>query len=331
MIRFVIARLLVLLAASAVVVAATVSSAAAAALPVTARAALDRQTITIGDPVLLTVRVEAERGWTVVDPGVTRTLGAFEVLETLPAQQTDGPAGLVRLSFRYRVTAFRVGEGVVPPIGVLYQGPDGARGVAPTAEIAVAVLSVLKEGETFGDLKPLRPQIVLGGGLAYQIARGLTAVGAGVVAVGALVVLLRRVRRRSRIGLAPLAVSPAFAADRSVQTLTVLAKAGLAESGRFEEHYERLGGAIRDYLHARHGLAAHERTAAELRRDMEGVGMERMQAAFLFDLLRESEIVRFRHTPPSPRRANEVVGSALDFLKRAAVSDEYELAAGRRR
>lgn len=329
MIRPVITRVLGLLVAATVVVLATVSSAAAAAEPVTARASLDRQTITIGDPVLLTVRVEAERGWTVVDPGVTRTLGAFEVLETLPAQQTDGPAGLVRLAFRYRITAFSVGEGVVPPIGVLYQGADGTRGVAPTAEIAVAVLSILKEGETFGDLKPLRPQLVLGGGLAYQVARGLTAVGGGAVAVGALVVLVRRVRRRRR--LAPLAVSPAAAADRSFQTLTVLAKAGLAESGRFEEHYERLGGAIRDYLHARHGLAAHERTAAELRRDMEAAGMERMQAAFLFDLLREGEIVRFRHTPPSPRRANEVVGSALDFLKRAAVSDEYELAAGRPR
>lgn len=309
---------------AALVLAAALAPAPASAVgdPVTARASVDRQSITVGDPILLTVRVEADRGYTVVDPGVARTLGALEVLETLPAQQTGGPAGLTRLAFRYRLTAFSLGELAVPAIDVVYAGPGGARGVARTAEIPLEVASVLRPGENYAEIKPLRPQLAVGGGLPYAIARGVSAAGAVVVASLSLVALGRLVRRRRAQDRADVR-APGAPADRSLEALAVLAKAGLPEEGRFEEHYERLGGALRDYLAARHGLAARGRTAAELRRDMERAGLERSQAAFVFEVLREGELVRFRHTPPSPRRANEVARAALDFLRRAALADEY--------
>ena len=310
---------------AALVLAAALAPASASAVgdPVTARASVDTQSITVGDPILLTVRVEADRGYTVVDPGVARTLGALEVLETLPAQQTGGPAGLTRLAFRYRLTAFSLGELAVPAIDVVYAGPGGARGVARTAEIPLEVASVLRPGEDYAEIKPLRPQLALGGGLPYAIARGASAAGAVVVASLGLVMLGRVLVRRRRAPDRADVRAPGAPADRSLEALGVLEKAGLPEEGRFEEHYERLGGALRDYLAARHGLAARGRTAAELRRDMERAGLERSQAAFVFEVLREGELVRFRHTPPSPRRANEVARAALDFLRRAALADEY--------
>jgi hypothetical protein len=52
-----------------------------------------------------------------------------------------------------------------------------------------------------------------------------------------------------------------------------------------------------------------------------------MQAAAIFEILREGDEVRFRHTTPYPAHALNTVKSALDVIRRAASAEEYETAA----
>ena len=138
---------------------AAFGSAALADAPVSASATFDKRGITIGDPIALTLVIEADAGYAVSDSGVGRTMGEFEILEALPPQLTKIANGRTRYTFRYKVTAFRVGDLVFPAIGVTYQGPGGAIGVAPTAEIPIVITTVVQPGESTDDIKPWKPQL----------------------------------------------------------------------------------------------------------------------------------------------------------------------------
>src|SRR5206468_5572349 len=124
------------------------ASTAAADGPVSAAATVDKRGITIGDPISLVLVVEVDAGYKISDSGVGRTMGEFEVLEAIPPQVTRIANGRTRYTFRYRITAFRVGDLVFPQINVAYQSSAGEPGVVPTAEIPVVITSVIQLGES---------------------------------------------------------------------------------------------------------------------------------------------------------------------------------------
>src|SRR5206468_566450 len=101
----------------------TLGSVAAAEAPVSVAATVDKRGITIGDPITLTLVVEADAGYQVTDSGVGRIMDEFEVLEAIPPQVTKIASGRTRYTFRYRVTAFRIGDLVFPQINVSYKSP----------------------------------------------------------------------------------------------------------------------------------------------------------------------------------------------------------------
>ena len=138
-----------------------IAGVAAAADPVTAAAALDRTTITVGDPAFLTIYADAEAGYQVGDPTLAHTVGDLEVLEVLPSGRSTRSGGIARWTFRYRITAWTVGDLGVPPIEVPYSGPNGVTGIAMTAPLSLRVATVIKDGEDTSDVKPLKPQLDL--------------------------------------------------------------------------------------------------------------------------------------------------------------------------
>ena len=154
-------------------------SAAAADGPVSAAASVDKRGITIGDPIELTLIVEAEPGYQITDSGVGRNVGEFEVQEARPPQLAKIQGGRTRYTFRYRVSAFRVGDLVITQIGVTYRSPTGETGVAPTVDIPILITSVIQPGEDPNEIRPLKPQLRLPGAapqlpaIAVQVALAL--------------------------------------------------------------------------------------------------------------------------------------------------------------
>ena len=296
-------------------------SAASADGPVTVSSTIDREVITIGDPVVLAVTVDLAPGWTVADPGVPRALGEFEILETEPAQQTRLNGGATRFVFRYRMSAYRVGEQELPPIEVSYAGPNGATGTATTSGHVVRVQSVILPEENAADIKPLKPQLPLPGLLASELMR-LVFAGIGAVAVVLLVLFalwyFRRRREPVLDGLTP--------AQRALAELEKLAALQLADKGRYTEHYERMTAILRTYVAEQYRLPAGERTPRELRVEMERAGVDPQQRAAIFEILREGEVVRFHGGKTYPAHARNALGSALSAMQRAAASEQYAVA-----
>ena len=313
----------------ALLLAATVQLAGAEA-PVSAAASVDKKGITIGDPIGLTLVVETDPGYQITDTGVGRVLGEFEVLDTQRPQLTRTQSGRTRYTFRYRITAFRVGNLLFPQINIAYQGPDGVIGVAPTTEIPIVVTSVIRQGESTDDVKPVKPQLRLPG--AAPAIPPLLIQGALALVVLAMLALIVGQARRAAAKRArdsdlegDVQLTPA---QRAMAELNRVATLGLPEKGRYAEHYTLLSRTLRFYVRDRFGLAATERTPRELRDDMLRAGIDRTEIATIYEILRDGEVARFHPTVSYPARAHHAVRSALETMKRAAVAEQYELMKG---
>jgi len=304
-------------------------SVAAADGPVNVAASVDKHGITIGDPIGLVLVVETDPGYRITDSGVGRIMDEFEVLEAIPPQVTRVSNDRTRYTFRYRITAFRVGDLVFPPISVAYQSSAGVPGVATTAEIPIVITSVIQPGEATDDIKPAKPQLRLPNAapqipqLAIQVALALVVL----VMLGLIVRQTRRAagRRSKYAEIDEVLLTPA---QRALAELNRVASLGLPEKGRYAEHYALLSQALRVYVRDRFGLSAHERTPRELREDMLRAGIDRTEIATIYEILREGESARFHRAVSYPARAQHAVRSALDAMRRAAVAEQYELMKG---
>lgn len=295
--------------------------------PVSVAASVDKHGITIGDPIGLVLVVETDPGYRITDSGVGRVMDEFEVLEALPPQVTKVSNDRTRYTFRYRITAFRVGDLVFPPISVAYQSAAGVPGVAPTTEIPIVVTSVIRPGEATDDIKPAKPQLRLPTA-APQVPQLAIQVALALVVLVVLALLIRQTRRGRRPKDSEMDEVLLTPAQRALAELNRVASLRLPEKGRYAEHYALLSQTLRAYVRDRFGLSAGERTPRELREDMLRAGIDRTEIATIYEVLREGESARFHQAISYPARAQHAVRSALDAMRRAAVAEQYELMKG---
>lgn len=318
-------RRLVALAA-VVSIALAGATVARAADPVNAAATVDRTSIAVGDRIALAVIVDTEPGYLPSDPTIARQIGSFEVVQTQAAQKSTRGAQ-IRFTYRYSITAWTVGDLVLPSIAVTYVGPNGLTGTAQTAAVPITVVTVMTPGEDPTEIKPLKPQLTVPDELWPKIARlGLgLGVAAGVGSLAALVFWL--ILRRSSGPSLEERLTPV---QRALSELDKLADLRLPEQGKTAQHYDLLTASLRRYAVERFGVQPG-RTSREVRDALERAGLERTQAAAIYEILREGDEVRFRHSVPYPAHAQNAVRAALDVIRRAASAEEYETAALRPR
>ncbi|HEY6959438.1 MAG TPA: BatD family protein [Candidatus Limnocylindria bacterium] len=295
---------------------------ARAADPVNAAVTLDRASITVGDRIDLSVVVDAPGGYAVSDPTVARQIGDFEIVEDRASTKSTRPSG-VRFTFRYVITAWRVGDHALPPIAIEYVAPDGSAGVARTDPVVVHVTSVITANDDPTNIKPLKPQLALPETTLLRIERIVLGVGGVVLATALAAVLFWYLLRRRSASPAEERLTPA---QRALRDLNVLAEERLPEHGRTAEHYDRLATSVRRYVVERFGVEPG-RTSREVRDALERAGLDRTQAGAIYEILHEADEVRFRHSTPYPAHAQNAVRSALEIVRRAASAEEYEIAA----
>jgi hypothetical protein len=294
---------------------------ARAADAVNAAASVDRTSISVGGRISLAVIVDAAVGYIVNEPTIGRQIGSFEVIQN-QAGLKSARGALVRWTYRYSITAWGLGDLVLPSIEVRYVGPDGAAGIAHTVEIPIKVITVVAPGEDTSDIKPIKPQLDIPEAAWLKVGRivgGLVAA----LAIAGLAALVFWLLMRRRADLAQQRLTPV---QRALRDLDELAELRLPEQGKTAEHYARLTAGLRRYAVERYGVQPGG-TSREMREALEHAGVERMQAAAIFEILREGDEVRFRHTTPYPAHALNTVKSALDVIRRAASAEEYETAA----
>ena len=276
---------------------------ASSTITVQAGSAVDRDTVTVGDVVRLTVRVRAPLGATINFPTGLDSLAPVQALEP-PVVRDGADSTVVDRVATYRLSAWDVGRQPIRLGDVVVQADDGDRRVAlvlPT----LFVRSVLPADSAQRVPKPARDLL----GVRAPVPWWWWALaGLAVLAIGLLVWWWTRRRRAVRPTGDPFA--DAEAAFARIERLK------LPEAGEPGRHAALMTDVVRRYLAARHESASLAQTSGELLAALRGV------RTVPFDRLRrvldELDPVKFAAAPLTTARARDLGEEA-----KAIVRDEH--------
>lgn len=252
-------------------------------------------TVHVGDPFVVTVRIRAPLGATIEFPVAPDSTGGVQPLDPVLVR-TAADSVAVDQTASYRLAAWRIGTLPLQFAEVLVRQPTGVRRI-PITGTFVVVASVLPADSALRVPKPPR-SIYLFGPPWWLWA----ALGAVVVALAALAWWLWRRRRRRR----PVqSVAPIVAAEREFDRVDAL---GLVAAGECARYADLMVEALRAYLAAvvpgvRVSQTSSELTSCLRRGQMDPQG--RCAA-----LLAEVDLVKFAGRRLSAERAT-AMGQAV--------------------
>lgn len=295
--------------------------------PVKATVRVEPAAPLLGDPVTLTLTVEAEAGVTVEMPGFGEALGRFSIVGFTPRDERTADGG-TRASQSYVLDPPMSGRQRIPPLRIEYL--DGRPGQDAsevrellTEELAIDVQSVVTDSELTSELRERR------GPLSAELRpRPLTDyllwVGAGTaIAIVALALVLWR-RGRAPIEL----VDPYGVADRRLRELEAT---GLPDADHADAWYVELSAIVRQYIENRYSIRAPELTTEEfLRAAREGSVLAPEHRDSLSAFLALCDRVKFAGLRPTPAESEEALRTARTFLDDTRPrADEEEAAPAR--
>ena len=260
------------------------------------------ETVTVGDPFRVTIRVRAPAGATIDFPAGPDSAADVEALDTRQVRPS-AVTGAVEQTAVYRLVAWNVGPVPLALPDVRVRLPGGEQR-ASLADLTVEVRSVLPADSALRVPKPQRPPLVAP--VPWWVWALLAA------ALLALLWLLVWLWRRRRGRPAPaLVVDPYETAQHEFARVEAL---GLVDAGERGRYAALIVDVVRDYLAARVGGAPLSLTSRELLvaiRDRRSV-----PAGRLAPLLAEVDEVKFARRAVTLDRAREIGREA-----RAIVAD----------
>ena len=247
-------------------------------------------TVTLGDPLVIRVRVAAPAGATIAFP-MGPDSGAAVAAVASRAVTTNATPGLLDQTATYRVVAWDIGN-VPAGLGdvVVTSGSETRR--LPLSAIVVHVKTVLPADTTLRVPKPARPPIDV---LVPWWKKWWPLLVA--LAVIALLVWLWW-RRRERSPATGAIIDPHAFAEREFGRIESL---GLVDAGERGRHVALMVDVLRDYLALRLPEARASLTSSELAAALRAAGT--VPHARLAALLDETDLVKFARRPLTPERA----------------------------
>ena len=275
-----------------------------AAGPVSVTLTADKNELTVGDPVKLTLEVDHPAETHVIIPPLDKTWGDVEVRSQSKAETVDNGDGTQTTRETIEVTLFAPGEFQTPPLPVTLSDSSGQTTEEVAAPVSLVVTPVLAEGDT--TLDDIRPQVGLDVPAAWPMI--LTGVVLAVVVVGGSFWLYRR--WRSGRGLFDNRPPYQVALDE----LARVEGLKLAEQGQFKQHYSLVTDCLRTYLEDQFDVRAFDRTTAELKHSLAASTFSAEHARQWINLLAESDLVKFAKLEPDLDMARQLPGLARDLV-----------------
>ena len=263
---------------------------------------VDRDTITIGDPFVLRLRVH--RG---ADDKAEIAYGKdfpqpFEIRHTGGVETEQLENGRVRETQDIVLTIYQVGAFRVPPVSVHFVNAEGDSGKITSQPIDVLVRSVRPEGTT--DIRDVKPPMVL---VAQIPVWFWLAVGGLILLIAGLVWYVYRRSRRPRSELPPPPVNWLEELDRVGQL-------GLIERENYRQYYSLLSAVLRRCLEDKTPVQALERTTFEIGRDLRAQAFDGQLVMAIEGFLSEADRVKFAKFAPRDYMAREAMDSVRDIV-----------------
>jgi hypothetical protein len=267
----------------------------------------DREQLTVGDPVQLTLEVNHPAGYQVIIPQLKGTWGDLEVRSQSPASTVANDDSTETTRQVVEVTLFNLGQFQTPELPLAIR--DGAGNVLDAVIPAVPLTVMPTLAEDDNDLRDIKPQAGLEVPAVWPwIAGGLLlAAAAAVMGWWAY----RRWRGEPLFAPAVDRRSPWQAAHDELARIEGL---GLLARGRFREYYTLVTDCLRTYLENQFQLRVFDRTTSELQAILRQSDLSPEQSRRLLHLFAESDLVKFAKLTPDVATAQQLMSEAREMV-----------------
>jgi hypothetical protein len=248
------------------------------------------ETVTVGTPFRVMVRISAPRGATVAFPAATDSLGGVELLDPRTIRSA-ADSSAVDQTATYRLAAWEVGTLPIA-LGNVVVSLAGVEQRIPIESLSVHVASVLPADTTKRDPKPARDLMDTPTSMWRWWLIG------AVVAVLLALLLWMWLRRKRADPAAALSLDPYVFAQKEFTRIESL---GLVEAGERERFVALMVEVVRDYLARRVNGATAALTSTELLQALRAEPTVPVHR--LAPMLAESDLVKFARAPLTADRA----------------------------
>lgn len=274
---------------------------------VTATVAFRESEATIGDRVVLSVRVEHPASVVVTVP--LPDIEGAEVLNAGETSLTTQPDGTQVSETTFRYQLFTLGPVESGPILVRWIDEEGESGAFEAPGAQVPVVSVRQPGDEA--LRPLKPPLDIEGAPPAWLVPAAIALGVAVL-LGLGVLGVRRLRRRE----AEPEGEPLDLAERAARArLAGVQHADLEDEAEFQRFYGTIAAVVREYLGERFGFNATALTSTELEARMTSHGVDRWQARLVSGLLDRCDRAVYARQYPDPASADHDLTVAFEIIE----------------
>lgn len=286
--------------------------------PVSFRAALSRDTITIAEHVTMLLEVRAREGYAAELPRFGEKLEQFGIVDYETARpELRGDTVVTRRT--YELEPFLSGDYAIPPMTVRFRAEgDTTAYMVESDTLRVRVNSILPDDISGLDIREIAGPAEIPADYTRAV---VIAAAAAAVAVGIYLLW-----RRRRVKAPAIRRIPAH--EAAYQALEMLLARRLVEEKRYREFTAEVADILRRYIEDRFGLRAPERTTEEFLQEA-GTGLDvgGDRTRILADFLIHCDLVKFAALEPSAEDVKRTFNTAKDFIDATKRGEEVEGAA----
>jgi hypothetical protein len=279
---------------------------------ITVNGTFSRDTILLGEHLTFVFTIEADSALETDVPLMIDTLSnSIEILDT-PVSDTLLSGDRRIITQQYRVTSFRKGSNMVPPIPVAFRSDALTDTIYSYPQFLYVNAPVI---DTTQAIKPIKGPINTPVNFAEMLPWLLAATGA--IALTLLIIwLLRYYKRRRANGNGLFAVPTEPAHVIAIRELDRLTEEKLHEQGEGRSFYTRLTEIVRRYMENAYQIPALERITIEILEEFAPVANDRSELIDLLrDLLELADLVKFAREEPSRTEMEKHLANGYAFVK----------------
>jgi len=306
-----------------------------------ARFEVDERALKVGERLEGTMVVEWDaEEYESVDVEQPEKLGDFDIVDWSVGRETKNESGRRELRVTFSAAAFELGEQLLGPykVGLRLRHESGTPALPSAGEMLTVdaktfeVKSMLEEleaasGETVELASPIKGPLELEreyGWLWWMVG----GIAGGLVLLAALVLLIKRLMRRTRSDQRPEMTAPLLSPDKEAMA----ALRELEENEAFKTmpapvFYEQVSYILRRYLERRHRFEALEMTSSEILEVVAEIGWPGDLYDYLRSELAEWDAAKFaKYEPPMSRRRTSIAGvrEVVERTRPAAVLPSHQ-------
>jgi len=275
--------------------------------PVSLKAKVDKDKVTIGDRVRYEITLEYDNGVEAELYAAGKNLGEFEVKDYKIEPPRKTKSGRLVSKAVYTIAAFTTGDFAIPGLKIKYRDLDKQEKEVSSDEIKIKVEGVKPGSNDKDDIRPLKGPAEIKGRFSIW---GLIIFILAIVVIAIFAYLRDRKAKEKKPALP---TAPAEQIARAA--LKTLIEMRLVEKGFIKEYYVRISDIIRAYIENRYRIFAMDRTTWELFYEMKSKRIDRPHIDKINNFLEDCDMVKFAKYSPAQKEIEEIYIKAEEIIE----------------